>query len=83
MDTIIQYWTDRIDNERKSNKNNWYAIHEFISTPKGVFELQIKGYNLFLQRFMIGGVHYNCSSKDYSTVKDYKQAINDALSSMF
>lgn len=62
-----------INTARKTNKNNWYA---FVGNVAGK-QVMVKGYNTWLQRFVIDGLQSNTVA-DIS-VKEFVRTLTQAL----
>ena len=62
----IEELVKTINNKRLENKNNWYV---FLS-PLSLYDIQIKGYNTWLQVFKIKGIDYaspmGMNAKEYN-----------------
>ena len=69
----IEELVKTINNKRLENKNNWYV---FIS-PLSLYDIQIKGYNTWLQVFKIKGIDY--ASTMGMNVKEYKEWLFNSL----
>lgn len=69
----IEELVKTINNKRLENKNNWYV---FLS-PLSLYDIQIKGYNTWLQVFKIKGIDY--ASPMSMNVKEYKEWLFNSL----
>ena len=69
----IEELVKTINNKRLENKNNWYV---FLS-PLSSYDIQIKGYNTWLQVFKIKGIDY--ASSMGMNVKEYKEWLFKSL----
>ena len=69
----IEELVKTINNKRLENKNNWYV---FLS-PLSLYDIQIKGYNTWLQVFKIKGIDY--VSPTGMSVKEYKEWLFNSL----
>ena len=69
----IEELVKTINNKRLENKNTWYV---FLS-PLSLYDIQIKGYNTWLQVFKIKGIDY--ASPMCMNIKEYKEWLFNSL----
>jgi len=80
MKTITEF-TENIIKEvntiRKENKNKWYYLIKTYKYNEKIFDIQIKGFNTWLQVLNINGILHN-SNMDIS-ITEFKSNIENAI----
>ena len=69
----IKDFVKLVNQTRLKNKNQWYIIERIVNGK----EVQLKGFDTWLQVFNINGV--NCPNPMEQSVKDFKDHLKDNL----